>query len=235
MGRYFFSSLLTIIRSFIRCKEIFLTFAVFFLPGMIAGTRPEGKEFNDPAFLVRSLLFSLPQIGLLIYLLRNFGNRNLRDYCITPSSLRLLRRGFLAFLGILPILLGFLLLAHYLPQDIIASSLPNFRWRFTNYSLFPLVSIVCIVAAYREELYFRAYLITEFQKLGGSFLSSSTVAVLLFALGHLYQGMGGFIVALVLGVYLTIVFRLTRSVHTSALAHGLYNILVLLASGLLSP
>ena len=217
------------------CKEIFLTFTVFFLPGMIAGVRPGGQEFNDPAFLARSLLLSLPQIGLLLYLLRTRGNRNLREYHITPFSLRQLLQGMLAFLGMLPVLAGLFLLASNLPREALESSLPGFRWHFDAYGLLPLVSVVCLVAAYREELYFRSYLITEFQKLGGSFFSSTTVAVLLFALGHLYQGTVGFVVALVLGVYLSAVFRLAGSVHVSAIAHGCYNIFILLLSGFLSP
>ncbi len=235
MGRHFFSPSSIIIRSFIRCKEIFLTFGVFFLPGIVAGTRPSGREFNDFAFLVRSLAITLPQIFLLLHLLRNTGGRKLSDYYIGPFLPRQGGQGAVAFLGLLPILFGLALIASLVPEDIIISALPSFRWSFDNYPLLPLVFLVCLVSAYREELYFRAYLIEEFRKLGAPLVSSAAVSTLLFASGHAYQGWSGFLVASILGTYLTAVFRLTGSVHPAAIAHGLYNTLVLLVSSFLFP
>jgi membrane protease YdiL (CAAX protease family) len=50
---------------------------------------------------------------------------------------------------------------------------------------------------------------------------------LLFSVGHLYQGWAGFITAFVIGATLGVVFAWRRSLHGIAVAHGLYNAMVL--------
>ena len=56
---------------------------------------------------------------------------------------------------------------------------------------------------------------------------------LLFALGHIYQGAGAFLVTAVIGVFLSWLFLRARNVHVVALAHGIYNYLVLVTGLLL--
>ena len=53
------------------------------------------------------------------------------------------------------------------------------------------------------------------------------VSSLLFAAGHLYQGLFAFVFALVQGVFLAMVFVRARNLHVTALAHAAYNFSVL--------
>ena len=53
---------------------------------------------------------------------------------------------------------------------------------------------------------------------------------LLFASGHLYQGLPGFAGTLVIGLYLTRLFYSRRNIHLIAITHGLYNFTVLMLS-----
>jgi membrane protease YdiL (CAAX protease family) len=233
MGRFFFHTSLTISEGFNRCKEILLTFSIFFLPGILFPPLIRGSEFNDPAFLAASILIALPQIGVILYLIDTIGNRSRDTYGIVPVKISDVAKGVLFFLGIIPLLLAILFITSALPAGWIVSALPSFRWRYTNYSILPLTAAVCVLGGYREELYFRAYLLTEFRNMGASFPAAAAVGTLLFGIGHLYQGYTGFFMALILGTYLALVFRRCRNLHVPAIAHGLYNFAVLLLSGFL--
>jgi membrane protease YdiL (CAAX protease family) len=58
-------------------------------------------------------------------------------------------------------------------------------------------------------------------------LSSASI---LFGLGHVYEGVFGFLATTALGFYFGFAFLKRRNIHEIAIAHGLYNFLVLLAS-----
>jgi membrane protease YdiL (CAAX protease family) len=178
----------------------------------------------------------LAETGMILYLLTHIGRRRLEDYNIRPLSVRGVLLGLLSWLLIFPFLflaalLLYLALKH-IPGQWTASSLPPFRWSYTNYRLLPLTLCACLVTGYREELYFRAYLPTEFFRRGMPVLPAILVPVFIFAAGHFYQGAAGFAIACLLGLYLTGVFRGAKNLHVPALTHGLYNFCVLLLSGL---
>lgn len=231
MGRNLLQSASNIIDTFMPCKEIFITFGVLFLPAILAAPRVRGTEFNDPSFLLAASVLGIAQIALILYLLSSVGNRKFRDYGILPPAPRTILLGLLAFILLAAVFLILLFTASLLPREWIEAALPEFRWSYSDYTLLPLVVLSCFISAYREELYFRSYLLTEFSRLGSSFPAAAAASLGLFALGHLYQGVSGFVVALVLGFYLTMVFRRSRSLHVPAIAHGLYNLAVLMASG----
>ncbi len=98
----------------------------------------------------------------------------------------------------------------------------------------PLALVFGLVAGYREELYFRAYLLGRFEQAGVPATIGVSASTALFALGHVYEGAFGVAFAAVLGLYFALVFRRTRSLHACAMAHGLLNA-ALLALGLLAP
>ena len=54
------------------------------------------------------------------------------------------------------------------------------------------------------------------------------LSCLLFAAGHLYQGLTGLIIALVQGVYFGMLFLKLGNLHALAIAHALYNLTVLI-------
>ena len=63
-------------------------------------------------------------------------------------------------------------------------------------------------------------------------LPAILLPVFIFGAGHFYQGVAGFVVACLLGLYLTGVLRVAKNLHVPAIAHGLYNFCVLMISGL---
>jgi membrane protease YdiL (CAAX protease family) len=217
------------------CKELLLTFTLFVLPGIILPPRISGTEFNHPDFLALLIVSGLGEAGMILYLLTHIGGRRLADYNIRPLSVRGVLFGLLSWFLVFPFLLLAALLLYlavkYMPGEWISSSLPPFRWSFTNYRLLPLTLLACLVTGYREELYFRSYLPTEFFRRGMPALPAVLVPVGIFAAGHFYQGAAGFAVACLLGLYLTGVFRVAKNLHVPAIAHGLYNFCVLLLSG----
>jgi membrane protease YdiL (CAAX protease family) len=218
------------------CKELLIGFALFVLPGIILPPKGLGTEFNHADFLAALLVSGLAEAGLILYLLTHIGGRRLADYNIRRLSVRGVLFGLLSWLLVFPFLflaaLLFSFILKYMPPEWVESSLPSFRWSYTNYRLLPFTLCACLVTGYREELYFRAYLPTEFFRRGMPALPAILVPVFLFAAGHFYQGAAGFAVSGLLGIYLTGVFRAAKNLHVPALAHGLYNFCVLLLSGL---
>ena len=219
---------------FLSCKELFLTFALFLLPPVIAAPRVVGTEYNRPDFLTLIIVMGLAETALVLYLVTHIGGRRLPDYNIMPFRPRCILFGILAglLMFVLLILAALPFIAFRASTGEMGWPTPRFRWSFTNYSLLPLMLIACLVTGYKEELYYRCYLPTEFFRHGMSAAHAVILPVLFFGAGHFYQGGMGFAVACLLGLYLTGVLRMAKNLHVPAVAHGLYNFCVLLLSGL---
>lgn len=79
---------------------------------------------------------------------------------------------------------------------------------------------VSITAAICEEVAFRGYVMTRIKGLTGWGWSVPVlISSLAFATGHLYQGMGGFIVILIYGMMFAILYAVTKSIWPGILAH----------------
>jgi membrane protease YdiL (CAAX protease family) len=218
------------------CKELALTFALFYLPGIIMPPRLAGTEFNRPDFLALIIVTGLAETGMILYLVTNIGERNLADYNIRRPRPRDIFFGILFWLLILPLLFIAALILYFIiqhaPEGTLAAALPPFRWSYTNYALLPFLFLACMITGYNEELYYRAYLPVEFFRHGMPFPFALFLPVILFGSGHLYQGTAGFAMSCLLGLYLTGVFRIAKNLLVPAIAHGLYNFCVLLLSGI---
>jgi len=181
----------------------------------------------------------VPQVLLLLYLiLRNVGDsrsESLADYGLVRLSFASLVRALIAFaaiyLALVPLLFGMSRLAAYLPPFLV----DQVHWRLTNTSLLPVVFLTCTLTGYSEELYFRAYLLTVLQGFGLSPGLAIAASTLLFALGHLYEGLAGFLGTMVIGIILSLLYLRRRDLHSIALAHGLYNFTALLLSQMPIP
>ena len=221
-------------KKFFSCKELILTFALFFLPGIIAPPKVSGNEFNRPDFLSLVIVTGLAELGMILYLVTHIGGRKLADYNVRPLRPMNLLFGLLSGIIIFPLLLSaayfLILVLHSFPVNW-AAGMAGFRWSYTNYSLLPFTLAACLVTGYSEELYFRCYLPTEFFRLGMPPAAAMILPVFIFGTGHFYQGGLGFAVASVLGLYLTGVLRAAKNLHVPAIAHGIYNFCVLLLSG----
>ncbi len=213
-----------------------MVFAVYFLPGyLFQPQHPVGGDlFNSLSFNLAYIVQVMPQVLLLLYLiLRGADSRaesggKLADFGLVRLSPASLVRAGLAlvaiYLVLVPLLFGISRL------DLPAPLVDRVHWRLTNLPLLPVVLVSCTVTGYSEELYFRAYLLTVLQDFGLGPRSAIAASTLLFALGHLYEGLEGLLGTAVIGLVLSLLFLRRRDLHSIALAHGMYNFSALLLS-----
>lgn len=211
-------------------KEPIILFMVFFLPGFLSQSQViDGTVFNSVWFNLIYLITVIPQILLVLYLIDKKPSEKIILFGLTRIKYRDLLHSLLYFVGIMIIVLGtgiISFLISSLGQNPV-SELP--LWEFDNMSLIPLILITCMATGYSEELFFRSYLLSEFHSPGKEkFVITSTS--LIFALGHVYQGLAGFLGTFAIGLFLASIFIRKRNLHTIAIAHGLYNFTVLMIS-----
>jgi membrane protease YdiL (CAAX protease family) len=213
-----------------------LLFLLFYLPGYL-WPRQELLEngTNLRSYMLQYLLIALPQILLLLYILSlraqgsgSPGKSAYGEFGIPRPRARDLAYALLIFAGIFALLtlLGVILML--LPSAGRSLFTSGFRWKLEDPRLIPLVLLFFLVTGYREELFFRSYLLTRFDQLRLPVFLGIGMSTLLFAAGHSYQGVAGLAVALIQGLYFSILFVRFRNIHPIAVAHGLYNATVLI-------
>lgn len=212
--------------------EILLFFAVFFLPSFIFFDQGQLMQWNNPSFHMQLFSIALPQSLLLLYVIY------IREKKFSP------RYGFFpafkisSWLLLLPLIVVLFLLAALSSSLAIVIEgtemvLPAFDFRLSpNPYIHVLALLSCLLTGYREELFFRSYLLTEYQKSRLPMVFAVICFNLLFAAGHLYQGLAGFFTAFSTGLLLSLLFLWKRNLHLNAIGHGLYNYTVLLLSQL---
>jgi len=216
--------------------ELALVFTGFYLPGLLwPDAAPGGDSRALAIYMTRFLAAAAPQVLLLGYLVWLRGPVTPGRSVWTELGIYRPRPADLAWA--LALLAGaFLLLAaagmllSLLPGEARRQLAGGFRWRLLDPRLLPLAAAFSLLTGYREELFFRAYLLTRLQQAGLPPAAGVAVSGLLFACGHAYQGPAGLAVALALGVYFAVAFVRLRNLHRVAWAHGLYNLAVLAAT-----
>ncbi len=93
--------------------------------------------------------------------------------------------------------------------------------------------ILCLVVAFCEEVVFRGYLISRITRLArGRVWIGIILASLSFASGHLYQGVGGFVLIFVYGLMFSALYIKTGSLYPGIIAHFVQDALVVVAPDL---
>ncbi|MFO7782336.1 MAG: type II CAAX endopeptidase family protein [Spirochaetia bacterium] len=210
------------------CKEMLLLFAVFFLPGILfqhGGIRSDA--FDAAGYHLAVIVTALPQTLLIVYILWIQPHEDLSRFGFRTVDFPDLLAAVVATLGMFALLAASGAVVLLLPETMQEAVSTGFRFRLTNAGLLPLVLLSSLAIAYREEAFFRAYLLTRFEQLSLSPVASVLLGAAAFSLGHIYQGFGGALIAFILGVYLGWIYLKRRSVHVVAVAHGLYNFTVL--------
>ncbi len=200
--------------------EILLVFAALFLPGYIApAADPSGGGLLLPA-VVASF-----QALLLLHIMGGRG----------PGALAAcgVRRPTAADLGA-AIAAAAALLAVSSAMGWTISRLPEPVQRVLEPRIAPTAAstpagfaLLSLVAGYREELFYRCYLVTRLAALGLPAAAAVALAALVFGFGHLYQGPAAVALAMLQAVAFGVLLLRGRSVHGLALAHALYNFAVL--------
>ena len=216
--------------------ELSLVFAGFYLPGLLWPSQaPRGEAPELALYMVRFLAIAAPQILLLGYLIWVRGPQAAGASVWAEFGIPRPRAADLAWA--LALLAGaFLLLAaaglllSLLPEEARRQMAGGFRWRLEEARLLPLAAGFSLLTGYREEFFFRAYLLTRLEQAGLPPAAGAAASGLLFASGHAYQGPIGLAVALALGLYFALAFAWQGNLHRVAWAHGLYNLAVLAAT-----
>jgi hypothetical protein len=206
-----------------------ILFSVFFLPGIIAQSGAMARaSFDSLLYLLQIVVVSVPQILLILYILELQPDTDRDAFGLRPFRRSDIATGLLSYGGLIGIFLPIGLIVALLPEESIRQAIPNVSWTFTRVELLPAVLIAMIAVGYREELFFRSYLITRLQELGVRRAGAVAVSTVLFALGHIYQGVLGIAVSLVIGALFGMLYVRRRNLHALAIAHALYNLTVLL-------
>jgi len=211
--------------------EPVLLFSAFFLPGYIFQNREvDPLIFNSPAFHGMYLMQTLPMIALLLFLLYRKGHHWWVPYRLTFFRWKDIPFGILAGIAVWIALLPLLLISSWLLTGSGAQDAVGIEWKLQSSGILPLVLVTSLTTGYWEELFFRSYLDGQLRKIGMSPACAAITGIVLFASGHLYQGIVPALGTALIGTVLLIIFRCRRSLHTVALGHGLYNFTVLLLS-----
>lgn len=184
--------------------------------------------------MLQGILAGVPQVLLMIYIVRIQPGWSPRRWGLAPLvPLDTVR---VAALGALCLGAGLLLAAlpRLLPPSWGPFLLRGLRWSLRSPAEVPLATAFSIVAGYREEFFFRSYLLGRLDEAGLPAWACVALSTALFAAGHIYEGVLGVLITAVIGLGLALAYLRTRSLHVVALAHGLYNVLSL-AVGLLAP
>lgn len=86
--------------------------------------------------------------------------------------------------------------------------------------------VPALSAGFVEEFVFRGYLQRQFQGLYGNTVVGSVLQVMVFSLGHYYQGWIRLVPVVLIGTLLTIVALWRKSLVPGMIAHGLGDGLV---------
>ncbi len=211
--------------------EPFLLFFAFFFPGYLAqGADIDQALFNDTLFNVSFIITCSSQALLLYYLVTKKTERDLGSYGFKPLDPGTVLKSILVTAGIFVCMVPFILIAHFGNPGAAAALENPVQWRITGFQILPLILLTCITTGYREEIFFRSYLICTTEHYGFPTVITVLISSGLFSLGHVYQGLLGFLGTFTIGVFLSIIFIRKRNLHMVALGHGFYNFITLALS-----
>ncbi len=215
--------------------EMTLFFVAFFLPGYLSQSGfPANGEVGTSA-MVQSMVVGIPQFLLMAYVASLSRDTPLESWGFSPLRGSDVARITLVLVGCFAIFVPFTLLVTIVPPRVAKYLSSGFRWRLAGPSQIPLAVAFGLVAGYREEFFFRSYMLRRLDQLGFPTALSVAVSTALFCAGHAYQGPLGLATSAGLGVLFALVYLKRRSLHVVAVAHGLYNASVLCLSLLRTP
>ena len=201
-----------------------ILFCALFLPGYVyQNPQYATAVFTQPSLLVQNILLGLPQALLILYVILTRGNETRQSAGIIPFRTTDIAKIAAGTVALFIITLPGALVSRGLSEEVFNTVTPDTAGPDVLLLFIP----VCLVTAYREELFFRSYLLTELDPFGKK--TAVAVTSLLFAAGHIYQGAGAFAVTALIGVFLAWLFLRTRSIHIVGLSHATYNFLILIA------
>ena len=214
--------------------EMFLLFAAFFLPGYLAQGFLAGSTPSMDLLMLQSIIAGVPQFLLMAYVAINTGATAPGRWGFVRFEPRDALRTAALLLGCFAVVTPFVVLVVSLPPDVARSMTRGYRWGLQKASQIPLALLFGITAGYREEFFFRSYMLGKLEELGVQVPLAVAVSTALFSIGHVYESLLAVLITAALGILLSFSWLRRRSLHVVAIAHGMYNTVVL-CLGLLLP
>jgi membrane protease YdiL (CAAX protease family) len=214
--------------------EILLFFAAFFLPGYAAQGLFSPPETATNLLMLQSVLAGVPQFLLMAWVVTARDRTAPARWGFVRVEPRDAVRVVLLVLACFAAVVPFVILLVALPPDAVRALGRGYRWGLQSAAQIPVAVLFGLTAGYREEFFFRAYLLGRMDELGVAVPGAVTVSTAVFCLGHVYEGPLAVAVTAALGVLLCAAWLRWKNLHVVAVAHGAYNTLVLCA-GLVLP
>lgn len=211
--------------------EPLLLFTVYFLPGYLSQNQMiDSSIFDSYLFNIGYSITSAGEIFLLYYILtlRLDSEILAADYGLRPVQIKDIFYSLFITAGIFLLMLPLAYLPDLFSHQESKLLTNPVNWKISNPSLIPLIFLTCIITGYREELFFRSYMMNYLKLKNAGMFSSVILTSLLFSGGHLYQGYIGFAGTFLIGSFLAVLFLKGRNLHVIAVAHGLYNFITLI-------
>lgn len=201
--------------------EPFLLYFILYFPSLSAGNKG-GNIYTDPNVLLFYTALSALQIIFLVYFV------NLKKTEREKSGFKKADFSSAVHSAIYAAALILIISAVNIILDIFISSGEDIRIKKTFFFILQAAGL-SLLTGYREEIFFRSYLISSFEKNQGKSFSI-IISSLLFAVSHISAGARGIISAFAAGLFLALIFFKHRNIHINALAHSFYNFSVLIFS-----
>lgn len=180
------------------------------------------RPWLDLAYQLLRIGFALVPVALAAYLLVRSGTR-LRDVWARDGGWFALRdagRGALLALGVGSVGVVFYLATFALGTNltVVAQSLPGEWWRV------PVLVLAAAENAVLEEYVVLGFVLVRLRQLGFGDTAAIGLAALLRGSYHLYQGLGGFVGNLAMGLLFGLLYRRWGRVMPFVVAHTLLDV-----------
>jgi len=216
------------------CKEIILFYSVYYLPGLFAQQGGFNREaFGTVGFNLWILIMAVPQMLLLLYVLELQEPETIGSLGLSFASRAFIPRMAVTLAGLFAVAFTTSWIVESLAagKAVFGATGSGTSWHIGSIAIVPLLLLSSLAIGYREELFFRAYLMTRLDQMEVTPAAAVALSAILFAAGHAYEGVAGTSVALASGIFLALAYRSGRNLHQVAIAHGLYNFAILILSG----
>lgn len=207
--------------------EMSLLFLAFFLPGYLAQTHPPTAGPASTLAMLQVIVTGLPQFMLMVYVATLSPGKDLRSWGLVALKPRDGVRILVLLLGCIAVVTPFVVLALALPPRFRQSLTLGYRWGLLSAAQAPIALLFGLTVGYKEEFFFRSYLLGRLGQLGIPLPIAAIASTALFSLGHIYEGPLAMAMVAALGALFAAVYIRRPNLHVIAIAHGLYNAIVL--------
>ncbi len=206
--------------------EFPLIFLLVFFPAYLTQAKIDLPVFDYPSYHGQILLRSLLIFLLCLYL---SGENRMTEGAISPVETTAALAGLggiylLFFAGLIPLFEFFGGIHPSAPAPLISRGI----------MLFPAF-LSCLATGTMEEFFFRGYAYTRILEWKMPPVKAAVFTNLIFAAGHLYEGLPGAGFALASGLFLSFCLLRGFSLLSLSAAHGLFNFSMLVLNYLNPP